>query len=174
VGKGLFIWVEGGDDIRFFESVVIKPVFEQKYDWVRLITYSQKTKEEVNSYFRSIRAMDADYIFVADINDKPCVTAKKQDIQDTFRKAKIESIVVVVREIEGWYLAGLDDASSEELGVQPFLKTDTVTKEQFDSLIPRKFDSRIDFMLEVLKRFSIETARHKNGSFKYFAGKYNL
>ena len=46
--------------------------------------------------------------------------------------------------------------------------TDTVTKEQFYNLMPKKFDSKIDFMREILKNFSIEIAKKKNKSFKYF------
>ena len=34
--------------------------------------------------------------------------------------------------------------------------TDDLTKEDFNRLIPGKFDSRIDFMFEILKYFSID------------------
>ncbi|OGW18585.1 MAG: hypothetical protein A3G93_11920 [Nitrospinae bacterium RIFCSPLOWO2_12_FULL_45_22] len=38
----------------------------------------------------------------------------------------------------------------------------------FNRLIPNKFDSRIDFMLEILKYFSMGIAKQKNKSFSYF------
>jgi len=57
----------------------------------------------------------------------------------------------------------------------PVLKnTDTLTKEGFNSLIPQRFDSRIDFMVEILKRFCTGMAKRKNGSFRYFAERYHL
>jgi len=78
----------------------------------------------------------------------------------------------VRKEIESWYLAILDDGKCKEFGV-PSFRTDDVTKEQFNGLIPKKFDSGIDFMREILKSFDIEIAKRKNRSFKYFAEKYD-
>lgn len=37
--KRLFIWVEGPDDVRFFERI-IKPRFGDKYDFVQIIPYA--------------------------------------------------------------------------------------------------------------------------------------
>ncbi|MDI6767583.1 MAG: hypothetical protein QME52_12240, partial [Bacteroidota bacterium] len=54
-----------------------------------------------------------------------------------------------------------------------FKDTDDTTKEQFNRLIPEKYDSRIDFMSEILNNFSFKTAKRKNRSFKYFIEKYN-
>lgn len=117
--------------------------------------------------------MNADYIFVADINDALSETAKRQKIQGEFSEVEGDRIIVVIKEIESWYLAGLDDANSRKLGIHFSGCTDNVTKEQFNSLIPKKFDSRIDFMSEVLKRFSLEMAKQKNKSFKGFLERYN-
>jgi hypothetical protein len=80
---------------------------------------------------------------------------------------------VVIKEIESWYLAGLDDRSSKRLGTRYLNTTDNVTKEQFNDLIPKKFDSRIDFMQEILKCFHTETGKQKNTSFRYFLEKYD-
>ncbi|MHC4361138.1 MAG: hypothetical protein ACYSTN_10185, partial [Planctomycetota bacterium] len=83
----------------------------------------------------------------------------------------INNVIVIVKEIESWYLAGLDSKNCKKLGIKVFRKTDNITKEQFDKLRPRKFNSRIDFMIEILKRFSMETAKRKNKSFDYFIAK---
>ena len=74
----------------------------------------------------------------------------------------------MAREIESWYLAGLDDKSCKELGLKPFKDTDGVTKEDFNKLIPKRFNSRIDFMVEIIKRFTTKTAKQENRSFSYF------
>ena len=115
--------------------------------------------------------MNDEYIYVRDINDSPCVSYKKQKIQDELRNIDKNRIIVVIREIESWYLAGLD-VSSKKFGVRPFNITDTITKEQFNDMLPTKFDSRIDFILEILKYFSIEKAKERNRSFRYFIEKY--
>ena len=165
--KTLYIFVEGEDDKRFFERIV-KPMFQGKYDSVEVYKYAQEKNKKVNSFLRSVKGMNADYIYASDINRAPCVTAKKQDVQSKFRDIDEDRIIVVIREIESWYLAGLDDTSSKNLGILPCGATDTVTKEQFNDLIPKKFDSRIDFMQEIMKCFQIETGKQKNTSFRYF------
>ena len=167
----LFIFVEGDDDKRFFDAI-IKPVFEKQYDSVAVWKYSQKKNREVSSFLKSIKGMNANYIFVSDIDLAPCVTAKKQDIQDKFNELDKDRIIIVKREIESWYLAGLNDASSKRFGMSHQESTDNATKEQFNGLIPQKFDSRIDFMQEILKCFSIETGKQKNTSFRYFFKKH--
>lgn len=170
--KMLFILVEGKDDKRFFDKI-ITPLFERKYDQVDVLEYAQLQKEKVSKFLKSIKGMNADYIFVSDIDQEPCVTARKQYIQNKFKEIDKDRIIVVIREIESWYLTVLDDKSSKRLGIRYSNTTDNVTKEQFNDLIPRKFDSRIDFMQEILKCFNIETGKHRNTSFRYFLDKHN-
>ena len=83
-----------------------------------------------------------------------------------------DRVLVVVPEIEGWYLAGLDAEHSARLGVGGPDSTDQITKEDFTRLRPRGFDSNREFMLEILDCFSVEAAREKNASFDYFCRKF--
>ncbi len=170
----LWVLVEGSDDKRFFESI-LKPRLISRYDFIQTWEYAQEPSKRIKAFLNSILKMKSGYLCLADINDNPCVTAKKNSIKRKLKKAiQTERIMVVVREIESWYLAGLDDKSSQELNIRVPTKTDYVTKEQFNSLIPNRFDSRIDFMIEALKRFSVETARQKNKSFNYLMAKLCL
>ena len=118
--------------------------------------------------------MKADYIVAADINHSPCVTQKKEALlSKKFKHINIDNIIIVIKEIESWYLAGLNESSRRELGIKSHkANIDELTKEQFDSLIPDKFNSRIVFMQEILKYFEIKTAAGNNKSFAYFTGKY--
>lgn len=168
----LFILVEGDDDERFFEKI-IEPKLQEKYNFVKTWRYATLKKEKIDNFLRSIRAMDADYIYVTDINNSSCVTAKKQETQEKLRNIDGDRIIVVIKEIEGWYLGGLDNTGSQKFGIPSYSATDNITKEQFNSSIPKRFDSRIEFLLEILKIFSIEIAKQKNGSFRYFIEKYN-
>ncbi len=81
---------------------------------------------------------------------------------------------MVIKEIESWYYAGLSRESALALGVPDLASTDALIKEDFNHLIPRKYDSRIDFMFEILKYFSLESARTKNNSFRFFVDRYQL
>ena len=110
---------------------------------------------------------------MTDINDSPCPTAKKKATQSKLRNIDNDRIIVVIKEIESWYLAGLNDESSKELRIKHFRDTNNLTKEQFNNLMPPKFRSRIYFMRVTLDSFQIEIARRKNESFKYFFDKYD-
>jgi len=171
--RKLFIWVEGGSDARFFEAV-LRPLLEKRYNRVEVRTYAALKKSRVVNLLRGIQASDNDYILVADIDQEPCVTAKKLRLLDRFRGTDGGRIRVVIKEIESWYLAGLDDASSCLLGLPALERTDHITKEDFNGLIPERFDSRIDFMMEILKYFSARIALKKNRSFAYFIYKQRL
>jgi hypothetical protein len=164
------VLLEGPDDERFFDQV-IKPILESQYDYVQTWQYSNKKKENIKNYLRSIRAMKSDHFFLKDINTSPCITAKRESIQKDYKKAiNPVNIIILIKEIESWYLAGLDDKNGKGLGLSKLSNTDEVTKEQFEKMIPEKF-VRIDFMAEIMKRFSIETAKHKNKTFRYFMEK---
>ena len=173
--KLLHIFLEGNDDERFCISI-IKPLLEKKYDSVLFYRYAAKTSKKIVNFIKSIAAMNADFIIMTDIDDSPCITVKKEELKK--RKIKYhtlneDNIIVVIKEIESWYLAGLTAKDLEKLNINSKIKeTDNLTKEQFDRLIPSEFVSRIDFMQEVLKHFHLETARRKNKSFNYFFEKY--
>ncbi len=171
--RKLFRWVEGADDERFFEKI-IKPKLQKKYNSIDIIRFAALKKEKIDNYLKSIKAMDADYIYITDINNSQCATAKKQKIQNHLRNIDEERIIVVIKEIESWYLAGLDNTYARKNKLRSLSDTNNISKEQFNSLIPKKFDSRIDFMLEILQNFSFEIAKQKNKSFRYFIENYNF
>lgn len=171
--QGLFIWVEGADDLRFFNKIV-KPILEKRYSWVQVREYAKESSEYLTNFLKSIERMPADYILVADMNSSPCVTHRKERLKKTFKKIDGTRTVVAIQEIESWYLAGLNDISSQRLGLPIFSTTDRVTKEEFNTLKSNKFDFRTDFMVEILNHFSLEMAKQKNSSFKYFVEKYQL
>ena len=147
-------------------------MYERVDNPVQFWKYSQKTKQEVNNFLRSINAMRAEYLFVSDLNESPCVTAKKERIASEFEKLSEDRILIVCKEIESWYLAGLNDEGCRQIGIQKrFGNTDRISKEQFNGMMPKKFASRIDFMQEIMKVFDRETALAKNASFGYFTRK---
>ena len=170
--RQLYIFVEGNDDERFF-SKILPFILKEKYNVIKIIKYAQMKKEKVCAFIKSIKAMKSFYIFVTDINNSPCITAKKEKTINEYRNLDSNNIIVVVKEIESWYLAGLDSKACDKLGIDDLRDTEHVTKEKFDSLIPDRFTSRIDFMLEILRNFSVEIAIQKNSSFRYFVHKYD-
>lgn len=166
--KKLYIFVEGNDDENLLNKV-LKPII--KYDEIYTIQYSRRKIRDVNNYINSINSIGADYIFITDIDSSPCVTAKKEEVVNKWNKIEPGKIIIVVKEIESWYVAGLDLKKCQKLGIKNFPCTDELTKEQFRSIC-KTIDSLESLKAEIRKLFDVETAKQKNRSFKYFVEKY--
>ena len=171
--KRLYILVEGEDDVRFFGRI-LKPLFVSRYDSVEIIPYASIKRVKVNNFLISMVQMKNDYIFVADIDTESSVRDKKQILYHWYSNVGGSNIVIVIIEIESWYYAGLTDAVLQKFGLPALPSTDEMTKEDFNALIPPSFDSRIDFMFEILKSFSFVTAARHNRSFQFFFERYHL
>ncbi|MHB8164035.1 MAG: hypothetical protein ACYDDV_06750, partial [Methanoregula sp.] len=104
--KRLFILVEGEDDVRFFGRI-IKPLFVSRYESIEIIPYASIKRVKVNNFLKSVRQMNNDYIFVADIDTECSVRDKKQLLYYHFDNISGHSIVIVIKEIESWYYAGI-------------------------------------------------------------------
>ncbi|MFC2155042.1 hypothetical protein ACFLRB_00940 [Acidobacteriota bacterium] len=171
----LFILVEGNDDERFFERI-IKPEFQKIYDHVQLYKYASQSSKKIENFVNVINSMNADYIVAADINHSPCVTQKKGTlISKKIRNVEKDKLIVVIKEIESWYMAGLEEKSKEKIGIKHGeSSTNDLSKEYFNRLMPKKYISRIEFMQEILKYFKKKTAVKNNKSFAYFLEKYGL
>lgn len=164
----MWIVVEGETDRRF-ASAVLLPILRERYDYIDTWEYAQKPPEKTAEFLRAMKSMKADCLFLADIDDAPCVTAKKDRLGERFRQAlEPADAVVVAREIESWYLAGVDDQVCQALGIASLSCTDSITKEELRRMIPERFnDSVVDFMGEILRGFRVEPARRRNRSFGY-------
>lgn len=155
-----FIFVEGTDDERFINSIL-------KKENVKIIKYAKEKKEYINNYIKSIKSMaNCDYIVVCDI-DLKSLTQKKDDILLQFPACEREKIIVSIAEIESWYIAGVDEAVSKSMKIKYIYYTENITKEKFDQMIPQKMD-RINFMIEILKKFNLREAILRNNSLEVF------
>lgn len=178
--KRLFIFVEGFSDRIFFENI-FKPIFEGEYDYVEIIEYRNDKRDHISNYIRSIECMnkttnlEASLIFVSDLNKSPCITAKKVELIKSYKNLNKKNIIVVVRTIEGWFLAGLDMDMCKTLGLVYISNTNTneINKREFKDIIPKNFISEIAFRIEVTKRFSLEVAKKRNISFNYFMNNFS-
>ena len=177
--KCLYVFVEGNDDELFFETVIrprVRPRFDHVYP---VIQYSQKTTRSIDGFLRSIQSMrqqsiDVDYLFLCDINDAPCVTAKKEQVMQTYKLLESEKVIVVIHEVESWYLAGLDENGCKRLGIRNLDDTSAVSKEQFNQMIPQRVPARAIFLQQILEYFSLEVAKQKNTSFRYLCQRLGI
>ena len=171
--RRLYIWVEGPDDERFFQDIV-SPRFTSRYDQIIIRRYAGLTPDKVGDFLRNIKAMNDDYLFVADVDNSPCITSKKATLTARYKYLEVANIIVVKAEIESWYHAGLEQEVCTRLRLKHLTNTEPLTKEKFQAARPHRFSSGIDFMIEVLDHFNSETACSQNASLAYFFGKYGL
>ena len=165
--KKLYIFVEGNDDELFCKAIII-PLLSERYSDVEIIQYAQMKKEKAELFILSINTLKFDYLLFADLDYHRSIKQKKKLLEMRFSNLNPELIYIVIMEIESWYFAGISDEQSRELGIKPLKSTNELSKEEFNLLYHKKFKSRIDFMLELLKDYSVKTAIQKNESFAFF------
>jgi phage regulator Rha-like protein len=74
----------------------------------------QKYKK-IEKFIQAIQSMGGDYIYVTDINTAPCVTAKKEEIRRKIKNINLNKVVIVIKEIESWYLAGINEKGRKKI-----------------------------------------------------------
>jgi hypothetical protein len=167
--RQIWLLVEGDDDERLINAM--RPALMEYADYVQIWQFQQKTPKQICDMIRSLDSMKADWVLLKDMDQNPCIGRRKESL---IREKKLEQrielhrIIVVITMMEGWYWAGLKPESCEELGIDWLSDTSRVTKPEFNNGIPSRFDSRTDFLVEILKRYSIDTACQQNQSFRYF------
>jgi hypothetical protein len=162
--------------IKFFLKKIVQPLFRERYLSIAIRTYANKKNQDIAHLIHNIKQTQADYIFVADKNSEYTgITAKKKNIQKNYEGIDIDRIIVVIKEIESWYLAGLNEEDSKKLGLPILENTENIGKKKFEEYLchQKKFKTK-DFMTEILKYFSKKTARQKNSSFKIFCGQISI
>jgi hypothetical protein len=169
--KYLFVLLEGNDDDRFFRGI-LEPLLKPKYDFIIAWKYSCQKKDKVSKFIRSISSMNGDMIFISDYDTGPCVSQIKDNIISQYNILSRNDIFIVRREIESWYLAGLKCTEISHLAPAHSRSTNNLSKEDFNSSIPPKFKSRLDFMIELLKKYDIHLAMQNNDSFSRFINNY--
>ena len=166
----LWLLVEGNDDERYAKSVLI-PTFEAVYDHVGIWQYSQETIAKRANFLKSIHAMQADYLWFSDIDHFPCVSSCKDFVIGQVSALSADRIVVVVKEIEAWYMAGLNESKSQEMELNYPDQSDHITKEMFDESIGGPH-LHTQTMIEILRDYDRDIARQKSISFDYFLRKH--
>lgn len=176
----LYVFLEGLNDQTFFEKV-IEPKFRDSYTF-QYWQFAGKSKEKTKKFINSLESMKAKYLVIADLDDKPCFTAKKASLKESkFNDVADNKIFVVKKEIESWYFAGIKGYNQKSLkfNYTSSAPTEDFTKEDLLKILPNtaKVDKpknekiKTHFLIEMCKNFDIETAKVRNRSFKYFIEK---
>ncbi len=165
----IYVLVEGSDDVRFVKHV-LKPVLEQKFGTVKTWEYSRKRTDAINGFLKSIQAMKAECIFLADADNK----SEKQVIDSYTQKLSnlcSTNINIVLREIEAWYLSGINEKDTNlKLSKSIPQDTSSVTKESFDTYFMRL--NGTEAKIASLKSYDVGLACKRSPSFEQLYNKY--
>ncbi len=163
----IYFFIEGEDDERFIERI-IKKILEKDGFTVGTYSYAEEKPEKIKNFYRNIKKFCNTY-FLADFNNSPCITARKQEINKKYG-IDLKDITIVKPEIEAWYLAGITNNNTKiPKRVLKTLPTDceTITKEKFNQYIPKHLERRA-FMNLILSYYDLKVAVTKNKSLRRF------
>ncbi|MFL6198580.1 MAG: hypothetical protein ACJ76J_05365 [Thermoanaerobaculia bacterium] len=169
--RRLFLFLEGDDDERFFQSVVF-PALRKRYEDILAVQVSQLKKKKIADWLRSIEGMGADCLYVRDLDRHPCVTAAKQALRDAHPRLSPDCIQIVKAEIESWYCAGIGPGTLADLEIATCLETEGITKEKLEAVIPGGRVNRIPTLVEILEGYDLRAAARRNASLRYFLTKH--
>ncbi|HEY4699418.1 MAG TPA: hypothetical protein VIH27_03500 [Nitrososphaerales archaeon] len=166
-----YIYVEGNDDMRFFNNIVRNELVKRRYN-VEVRAFIPYKKETFRKYISAHNLSKSKYLCIVDYDCSICITDKKNKIRASYNFIDPNRLIVVVREIESWFIAGVDNSNCAKMGIPIGICTESVTKGKFKKFMLKRYDDKVDFMMEILKCFSIQTARKQNRSFNYFYKKH--
>ena len=125
----IYIFLEGGDDARFFDKVIKKELLK-KHSKVQTIKYAQITRPALEKFVEMLDKSNTAYIFFSDMDSATCYTKKKNFIRSkAVKSVNAARIIIVKTEIESWYLAGLSRNGADSLNIQHFPNTEKITKK---------------------------------------------
>ncbi|MCW6169320.1 MAG: hypothetical protein LVQ96_04370 [Thermoplasmatales archaeon] len=164
-----YFFVEGFYDGRFFRAI-IDNIFKNLP--AKIIQYFIKRDEKVDRYIISLDAQHISFLFIAD-EDPDHFSSKESRINELtrrFPRLPREKIVLIVPEIEGWYIAGLPSQKARSLEIRNLPDPDNCSKEKFVSILPRNTDG-IPIRSEMLENYDLALAMSKSTSFQEFVNK---
>lgn len=170
----LYLLVEGPDDQRFFQSEIIDRTIKQLYRTVHVITWTNEPRDDLVNLVSGIIRNEGHYIFLLDKDSAfVCLEAVRQYALQRCPNINSSRILIVIREIESWYLAGIDSSLATRFDLSIPADTSDLAKSRLEQVARTlKFASPADFMVEILKTFSITNARGRNASFDRLLNRY--
>jgi hypothetical protein len=167
----LNVLVEGPRDERFARCVLSR-VFRPRYQ-LAVSEYAGALKSVIDGLIRGFREQGEEYILLADLDNEPCIVRKVDQIVQRFPSAEPRRIQVVVREIEGWYLAGLSKSACAELHLLHHrIKqgTDRLVKEDVQGLLESSCDMNVgELLVRACDHHDWNTACRRNVSLARFS-----
>ena len=167
----LVVMIEGNPEEDFINKIV-KPIFfeKNKYKDLVLYKYAKKPRIEIAKFIEAVHAIGDDILCIHDIDSAPCITEKKKQLQiEKVGNLDNNCIIIVTKEIESWYLAGIDKKYCKKLGIEYRQRTEKISKKTFNEIVAKsKYKPKNYCMNEMIKYYDVSLAKSRNRSFNYF------
>ena len=162
----LYIFVEGKNDIDFFEKILNSEI-KKRFDDFECIPYVENMNKERDVILRLIKNKNS-YIFCPDLDAKFSenkVNSRKKEIAENFIKIDFDTVkdqmYIIIQKIESWYLAGFDRKfHAEEITKGTFLKIAEIKRQDVNSIR--------NMLISNKGKYSINVACKRNKSFEKF------
>lgn len=172
--RTISIFIEGNYDRILFKEHISK-LFRKKGLNVELIPYKEEEKNFIPTYIETILNLSLPhlYIFITDIDNYKTTDRRKKSLKECYGSILHEShIFVIIKMIEGWYLAGLSRENARKLSINlevyDKLDANLIKKDDFIRLKPPKYHGKRAFYIDVAAAFKIKEASKRNDSLKAF------
>ena len=117
------------------------------------------------NFIEVIHELDADYFLIGDKDNEETIEIAIETILNrTDNIAHKENVIVVIKEIESWYLAGLSEYLTSKFNITINLSnTEVFSKEDFYDIRPANL-SIFWFMSIILEKYDLIKAFGRNNS----------
>lgn len=108
-----------------------------------------------------------------------CIAGVKDYIRNLVKPQPISNEEIIVVLIESWYAAGINNTTIKKLRItntrmiKKIRNKEKITKEQFDTMIPKKVLKR-NFLINLMDKYDLDLARSRNESLDYFLKKNSI
>jgi hypothetical protein len=172
--RQIHFFVEGNDDVLFMNAVV-RPICLLHQVQYNVFAYSQEKVVKTSAILQTHMLRGEDCFFLADKDSMQyrTIEQRKHALYHRYQLPDQAHCVVVVEEIESWYLAGLPHDVYTELCIGRYYDgTNTITKEQFNAQLAHTHKASkgrsVILLRYLLRRFDVDIACERNRSFLYF------
>ena len=157
----IYCFVEGPDDETFFKKLFLRGSDPSEF---LMYPYAQKKKQDVNNFIKTLEQRQCEYVFFVDSDGKQ--TDKRiEEFTTRYPALRREKLFVVHYEIESWYLAGLSQQNAIKIGITKYIpNTDDVTKENFNKLIEKCKDTKLQILLNIMEVYESSLADDRNNT----------